>query len=70
MSSWNKGSRRVGLDRGPTRSEFGGEDLYPTLAEKAAAVGHALIQNHFLGMVISLLVMVLWCILGAQLLRD
>ena len=25
---------------------FGGEDLYPTLAEKAAALGHSLIQNH------------------------
>lgn len=28
------------------RATFGGEDLYPTLAEKAAAPGHALIQNH------------------------
>jgi death-on-curing protein len=27
-------------------ASFGGEDLYPTLAEKAAALGHALIQNH------------------------
>ena len=25
---------------------FGGVDLYPTLADKAAALGHALIQNH------------------------
>ena len=25
---------------------FGGEDLYPTLAEKAAALGYSLIQNH------------------------
>ena len=25
---------------------FGGEDLYPTLADKAAALGYALIQNH------------------------
>jgi death-on-curing protein len=25
---------------------FGGEDLYPTIAEKAAALGHSLIQNH------------------------
>ncbi len=25
---------------------FGGEDLYPTTPEKAAALGHALIQNH------------------------
>lgn len=25
---------------------FGGEDLYPTLAEKAAALGYSLIKNH------------------------
>ena len=25
---------------------FGADDLYPTLAEKAAAPGHSLIQNH------------------------
>ena len=25
---------------------FGGEDLYPTVAAKAAALGHSLIQNH------------------------
>jgi death on curing protein len=25
---------------------FGGNDLYPTVAEKAAALGHSLIQNH------------------------
>ena len=25
---------------------FGGEDLYPTLVDKAAAFGYALIQNH------------------------
>jgi death-on-curing protein len=25
---------------------FGGEDLYPTITEKAAALGHSLIQNH------------------------
>jgi death on curing protein len=25
---------------------FGGKDLYPTIAEKAAALGHSLIQNH------------------------
>jgi death-on-curing protein len=25
---------------------IGGEDLYPTIAEKAAALGHSLIQNH------------------------
>ena len=26
---------------------FGGEELYPTVAEKAAALGHSLIQNHY-----------------------
>src|SRR6267142_168705 len=25
---------------------FGGDDLYPSIAEKAAALGHSLIQNH------------------------
>ena len=25
---------------------FGGKDLYPNIAEKAAALGHSLIQNH------------------------
>lgn len=28
------------------RQTFDGIDLYPTLAEKAAAIGHALIANH------------------------
>lgn len=28
------------------RMTFGGEDLYPTLAEKAAALGFSIIQNH------------------------
>ena len=28
------------------RMTFGEEDLYPTLVEKAAALGHALIANH------------------------
>lgn len=28
------------------RMIFGGEDLYPTLVEKAAALGHSLIANH------------------------
>lgn len=28
------------------RMTFGGEDLYPTVAEKAAALGFALAQNH------------------------
>jgi death-on-curing protein len=28
------------------RMAFGGEDLYPTLIEKAAALGHSLIANH------------------------
>jgi death on curing protein len=27
-------------------ASFGGEDLYPGLASKAAALGHSLIQNH------------------------
>jgi death-on-curing protein len=40
-------------DRGAVESavaqpeaSFGGEDLYPDLASKAAALGHSLIQNH------------------------
>ena len=40
-------------DRAPLESavaqpeaSFGGEDLYPDLASKAAALGHSLIQNH------------------------
>lgn len=28
------------------RASFGGEDLYPTLAEKAAALGFSLAKNH------------------------
>ena len=28
------------------RMAFGGEDLYPTVVEKAAALGYALIKNH------------------------
>jgi len=28
------------------RMTFGAEDLYPTLVEKAAALGHSLIANH------------------------
>jgi death-on-curing protein len=44
----------VGLrDRGAIESAvaqpemtFGGDDLYPTIAEKAAALGHSLIQTH------------------------
>jgi death-on-curing protein len=31
---------------GQPRQTFGGKDLYPTLAEKAAALGFSLIQNH------------------------
>jgi death on curing protein len=27
-------------------ASFGGEELYPSLSEKAAALGHSLIQNH------------------------
>jgi death on curing protein len=32
--------------RAQPRMTFGGQDLYPTLAEKAAALGFSLIQNH------------------------
>ncbi|HMO58248.1 MAG TPA: type II toxin-antitoxin system death-on-curing family toxin [Roseiflexaceae bacterium] len=28
------------------RMTFGGEELYPTLVDKAAAIGYAIIQNH------------------------
>ena len=28
------------------QASFGGEELYPDLASKAAALGHSLIQNH------------------------
>ena len=28
------------------RMSFAGEDLYPTLVDKAAALGHSIIQNH------------------------
>ena len=28
------------------RQTFGGKELYPTLAEKAGALGHSLVQNH------------------------
>lgn len=28
------------------QASFGGEDLYPSLAEKAAALAYALVQNH------------------------
>ena len=28
------------------RMTFGGRELYPTIADKAAALGHSLIQNH------------------------
>ena len=31
---------------GQPRQTFGGQDLYPTLAEKAVALGFSLIQNH------------------------
>jgi death on curing protein len=31
---------------GPPEASFGGEELYPDLASKAAALGHSLIQNH------------------------
>jgi death on curing protein len=32
--------------RAQPRMTFGGQDLYPTLAEKAGALGFSLIQNH------------------------
>jgi len=38
-------------------ASFGGEDLFPSLAEKAGALGHALIQIIPLWMVISVWVM-------------
>ena len=41
-------------------ASFGGEDLYPSLVEKAAALGHSLIQNPPFVDVINALVMVLW----------
>ena len=31
---------------GQPRQTFGGEDLYPTLAAKASAIGYSLIMNH------------------------
>ncbi|MGH9958476.1 MAG: Fic family protein [Pyrinomonadaceae bacterium] len=31
---------------GATEASFGGEELYPDLASKAAALGHSLMQNH------------------------
>jgi death-on-curing protein len=31
---------------GQPRQTFGGQELYPTLGEKAAALGHSLVQNH------------------------
>ena len=31
---------------GQPRQTFGGEDLYPSLVEKAAALGYSLINNH------------------------
>ncbi len=39
---------RGSLESAVAQSEmsFGGEDLYPTVMEKAAALGHSLIQNH------------------------
>jgi death-on-curing protein len=47
------GGRRGLRDRGALESavaqpemSFGGEDLYSTIADKAAALGHSLIQNH------------------------
>ena len=39
---------RGGLESAVAQPEasFGGEELYPDLASKAAALGHSLIQNH------------------------
>ena len=39
-------SRPLGSALAQPRQTFGGDDLYPTLAEKAAAVGFSLINNH------------------------
>ena len=52
LNSQSEGSSGL-RDRGALESavaqpeaSFGGEDLYPSLASKAAALGHSLIQNH------------------------
>jgi len=39
-------SGRFGICGSATRGQFGGEELYPDLATKAAALAHSLIQNH------------------------
>ena len=49
QSGGSSGSRdRGALESAVAQPEasFGGEDLYPDLASKAAALGHSLIQNH------------------------
>ena len=43
---WLKRSRCFGIGGGATEASFGGEELYPGLASKAAALGHSFIQNH------------------------
>src|SRR5215208_7893710 len=49
QSGGNSGLRdRGALESAVAQPEasFGGQDLYPDLASKAAALGHSLIQNH------------------------
>lgn len=48
-SGGSAGLRDLGALEGAlaqARQSFGGEDLYPSLAEKAVALGFALIRNH------------------------
>ena len=48
-SGGSDGMRDLGLLEsalGQPRQTFGGEDLYPGLVEKAAALGYSLIKNH------------------------
>ena len=48
-SGGSDGLRDLGLLEsalGQSRQTFGGEDLYPSLASKAAALGFSLIMNH------------------------
>ena len=49
QSGGSDGLRDLGMLEsalGQPRQTFGGEDLYPTLAAKAACVGFSLIMNH------------------------
>ena len=41
-----RGSRPAGRHSGVPQASFGGEDLYPTIIDKAAALFHSLIFNH------------------------